>query len=151
MATIYFSGAISAGRDDVPLYRRIIRMLEEDGHRVIAGAVASESVGGGGEALTPEVIFERDLDWIAEAAREKGVLVAEVSKPSTGVGYEIAAARYRFDMPVICLWRPAHTPRCTAMVAGDRDIELITYAEDGVGGAVAKVCEAIRRRTLRAQ
>ncbi|MFZ2490816.1 MAG: nucleoside 2-deoxyribosyltransferase [Thermoanaerobaculia bacterium] len=147
MATIYFSGAISAGRDDVPLYRRIIRMLEEDGHRVIAGAVASEVIGHGGEPLSPEEIFDRDLEWIAEAAREKGVLVAEVSKPSTGVGYEIAAARYRFGMPVICMWRPAHTPRCTAMVAGDRDIELVSYSEDGVGGAVRKVCDAIRRLT----
>jgi hypothetical protein len=48
--------------------------------------------------------------------------------PSTGVGYEIAAARYKYKIPVICLYRPAHTSRCTAMVAGDRGIELIEYS-----------------------
>src|SRR6266576_3579309 len=55
------------------------------------------------------------------------VLVAEVSVPSTGVGYEIAAARHRFDRPVICLYRAGHTKRCSAMVAGDAGIELIEY------------------------
>ena len=49
--------------------------------------------------------------------------------PSTGVGYEIATARYRYGIPVICLYRPAHTTRCTAMVSGDRGIELIEYSE----------------------
>jgi len=28
---------------------------------------------------------------------------------------------------VVCLYRPAFTARCTAMVAGDRGIELIEY------------------------
>ena len=49
--------------------------------------------------------------------------------PSTGVGYEIAAARYKYGIPVICLYRPAHTARCTAMVSGDRGIELLEYSE----------------------
>jgi hypothetical protein len=65
------------------------------------------------------------MQWIEEA----DVLVAEVSMPSTGVGYEIATARYRRDIPVICLYRPAYTKRCTAMVSGDLGIDLIEYAD----------------------
>jgi hypothetical protein len=121
--TIYFAGAISGGRGDVAHYRRVVDALRLDGHRVLAGAVASESVGAGGEPLDACAIFERDLDWIAGA----DVLVAEVSVPSTGVGYEIATARYRERIPVVCLYRPEFTQRCTAMVAGDRGIELIAY------------------------
>jgi hypothetical protein len=136
MATIYFSGSISGGREDVPVYRRMVDALEAAGHRVIAGAVASESIGAGGEALTMEGIFARDLAWIDEAAAEAGILVAEVSRPSTGVGYEIAYARYRHQMRVICLYRPAHTTRCTAMIAGDPGIELIEYPVDGEGAAM---------------
>jgi nucleoside 2-deoxyribosyltransferase len=124
MLTLYFAGAISGGRDDVDLYREIIGALEAEGYRVLAGAVAAEHVTASGEALDSCAIFERDLAWIAEC----DVVVADVSKPSTGVGYEIATARYRFGIPVICLYRPAHTSRCTAMVAGDRGIELIEYA-----------------------
>ena len=128
--TIYFSVSISGGRDDAPLYRRIVAALEARGHRVLAGAVTSETVGDHGEPLGAREIFERDLGWIAEAAREGGVLVAEVSKPSTGVGYEIAAARYLHAIPVICLYRPAYTKRCTAMVSGDAGIRMIEYTDD---------------------
>ena len=123
--TIYFGGAISGGRADVGHYRRIVDALLADGHRVLAGAVASEEVTAHGEPLDPAAIFTRDLGWIEEA----DVLVAEVSVPSTGVGYEIAAARHRFDRPVICLYRGGHTKRCSAMVAGDAGVELIEYGD----------------------
>jgi 2'-deoxynucleoside 5'-phosphate N-hydrolase len=125
MLTLYFAGAISGGRDDVALYRQIIAALEDEGYRVLAGAVAAEHVTASGEAIDSRAIFDRDLGWIAEC----DAIVAEVSMPSTGVGYEIATARYRHGIPVICLYRPAHTSRCTAMVAGDRAIELIEYAD----------------------
>ena len=124
--TIYFSGSISGGRGDVGLYRKLIAALEADGYRVVAGAVAAEHVGDGGEALAMREIFERDLGWIDEA----NLMVAEVSVPSLGVGYEIAYARYRREIPVICLYRPAWTKRCSAMVAGDPGIEMIDYAEN---------------------
>src|ERR1043165_800210 len=107
MLTIYFGGAISGGRADVGHYRRIVDALGADGHRGLAGAVASEDVTARGEALDPCAIFTRDLAWIEEA----DVLVAEVSVPSTGVGYEIAAAPYRFGRPGICLYPPAPTQR----------------------------------------
>jgi hypothetical protein len=121
--TIYFAGSISGGRDDVSRYRDIVVALESEGHRVLAGAVTAESIGADGERLESAAIFERDMAWLADV----DVLVAEVSKPSTGVGYEIATARYRHDIPVVCLYRPAFTERCSAMVRGDRGIDLIEY------------------------
>jgi len=121
--TIYFAGAISGGRADVAHYRNVVDALAADGYRVLAGAVASEDVTAHGEALDPRAIFTRDLGWLAEA----DVIVAEVSVPSTGVGYEIAAARYRFGIPVVALYRAGHTKRCSAMIGGDAEIELIEY------------------------
>ena len=121
--TIYFAGSISGGRGDVAHYKRIVEALEADGHRVLAGAVTAKHVGSGGEPLDACAIFERDASWLTEA----DALVAEVSMPSTGVGYEIATARYRHGIPVICLYRPAFTKRCSAMIAGDREIVLIEY------------------------
>ena len=131
--TIYFSGSISGGRQDAALYRRIVGHLQAEGHRVLAGAVATESISAGGEALDERAIFERDLAWIAETAAAGGALVAEVSVPSTGVGYEIAVARYRFGIPVIALYRPAHTRRCSAMIRGDEGIVTLDYDEEHLG------------------
>jgi hypothetical protein len=143
--TIYFSGSISGGREDAPLYRRLVGELERRGHRVIAGAVAAEDVGAAGEALTPRAIFDRDLRWLEEVAEAGGVLVAEVSRPSAGVGYEIATARYRHGMPVICLYRPAYTQRCTAMIAGDEGIELLEYEESAIEAMLLRLDAALSR------
>lgn len=107
------------------LYRRMVQTLESEGHRVLAGSVAAEHVGTGGEDLAAAEIFARDLGWIDEA----DLVVAEVSTPSHGVGYEIAYARHVRKIPVIALFRPGRTRRCSAMIAGDPLIELIEYTD----------------------
>ena len=114
--------------------------MEAEGHRVLAGNVVADHIGDDGEPIEPGAIFSRDLRWIDEA----DVLVAEVSMPSIGVGYEIAAARYRNRMPVIALYRPAHTRRCTAMVAGDEAIRLIEYSDDSIDSMLGKLSAALR-------
>ena len=137
--TIYFSGSITGGRADVALYRRIVEALESDGHRVLAGSVAAEHVTDGGDPLDPCFIFDRDLSWVEQA----DVLVAEVSTPSLGVGYEIAAARYRYEIPVICLYRPAYTKRCSAMISGDPGVQLVEYEDPEA--MLPGLLESIRR------
>ena len=144
--TIYFSGSISGGREDVQTYRRIVSALESAGHQLFSGAVAAQHVGTDGEPLSSREIFERDVAWIEEVARSGGVLVAEVSRPSIGVGYEIALARHRLDMPVICLYRPAFTRRCSGMIAGDRTIRLIEYTDETVGPAIGELLEILANK-----
>jgi hypothetical protein len=139
--TIYFSGAISGGRQDVAKYRQIVDRLRAEGYEVLAEAVLDESIGAGGEALGRQEIFERDMGWLGRA----DVLVAEISAPSTGVGYEIAAARYLEGIPVICLWRPAWSSRATAMVSGDLEIELIEYREEDFEAMLNQLIEALAR------
>jgi len=118
----------------------MVDALEKEGHRVLAGSVAAEHIGAGGDPLGAREVFERDLGWIEQS----DVLVAEVSTPSTGVGYEIAAARYRFGIPVIALWRPGRTTRCSAMVAGDEGVRLLEYTDDSVDDLLARLSHALR-------
>lgn len=136
--TIYFSGSITGGREDVGVYRQMVAALEQDGYRVLAGAVAAEHVDAAGESLDRAQIFARDRGWLDEA----DVVVAEVSVPSHGVGYEIAYARYERRIPVICLWRPGRSQRCSAMIAGDPEIRLIEYAE--IDAALESLRQALR-------
>ena len=143
--TIYFSGSISGGREDVETYRTFVAALQQAGHRVLAGMVTAGHIGAEGESLAACDIFDRDVGWIDEVARSGGVLVAEVSRPSNGVGYEIAMARYRYDMPVICLYRPAFTKRCSGMIAGDRGIRLIEYSDETLPAAIEKLLDAVNK------
>lgn len=140
--TIYFSGSISGGREDVGLYRVLIDALEREGHRVLAGAVAAEHIGDGGEALDPGEIFARDLRWLDEA----DLVVAEVSTPSLGVGYEIGYARHARGIPVIALYRPGRTRRCSAMISGDPGVLFLQYNEPaGVLDPLRKAVSDTRR------
>lgn len=142
---IYFSGSISGGRGDIAVYRNFVNALENAGHRVLAGSVVSETIGAEGDRLPSEDIFDRDVGWLEDVAHEGGVLVADVSMPSIGVGYEIAAARYRFGIQVICLYRPTHSKRCSAMVAGDTGIELISYSDSTLAEATARLLRVLER------
>lgn len=140
---IYFSGSISGGRNDVVLYKRIVDRLQQEGHRVYAGSVADISLPEQGEAEPDETIFKRDLGWLAGVARQGGALVADVSMPSLGVGYEIATARYLHRIPVICLYRPGHTRRCSAMIAGDGKIRVLQYTEADVTAMLSQLTEIL--------
>jgi len=127
---VYFSGSISGGRIDAAYYGELISALKAAGHTVYAEHVGDPTLSGSGEKRTAGEIFDRDLLWIREVAEAGGALVAEVSSPSTGVGYEIATARFLHGMPVICLFRPAHLARCSAMIAGDTGIILLESRVD---------------------
>ncbi|HUP65946.1 MAG TPA: nucleoside 2-deoxyribosyltransferase [Thermoanaerobaculia bacterium] len=144
MRPIYFSGSISGGRGDLEIYRRLVELLKAHGFQVNAGEVTSAEVGVGGSPLESPEVFERDLRWIEEVARAGGALIAEVTTPSHGVGYEIATARWRFGIPVVALFRPASGRRCSAMIAGDPGIHLVEYDEDDLEAAIDRTVACLR-------
>jgi nucleoside 2-deoxyribosyltransferase len=51
-------------------------------------------------ALTARQVYERDEAWI----QQSDLLIAEISTPSLGVGYEIGRGLQQ-GMPVLCLYR----------------------------------------------
>ena len=52
--------------------------------------------------LNDAEILERDMQWLSQAH----IVVAEVTQPSLGVGFEIARA-ITLNKPVLCLFRPS--------------------------------------------
>ncbi|MDY7077809.1 MAG: nucleoside 2-deoxyribosyltransferase [Chloroflexota bacterium] len=119
---IYFAGSIRGGRDDVSLYHHIIAVLAEHG-KVLTEHVSDASLTRAGEdGLSDEAIYERDMAWMAEA----DVVIAEVTIPSHGVGYEVARAEL-LGKPVLCLHRPIAGRRLSAMLAGNSTLRCETY------------------------
>ncbi len=110
---IYFSGSISGGRQDRYLYAEIIAGLRELG-TVLTEHIGDPSLTAMGETGRDDrAIHDRDLNWV----READLVVAEVSTPSLGVGYEIAKAT-EWGKAVLCLHRPSDGRALSAMVAG---------------------------------
>ena len=119
---IYFAGSIRGGREDRDLYAALIRALEEHGE-ILTEHVGAESLSAyGEEGMSDREIFDRDMSWL----READLLVAEVTTPSLGVGYEIACAE-KSGKPVLCLYRERPGKRLSAMLAGNRSLTIGAY------------------------
>ncbi|MEN8121364.1 MAG: nucleoside 2-deoxyribosyltransferase [Bacteroidota bacterium] len=119
---IYFAGSISGGRADVGFYKELIEYLKNFG-QVLTEFVGDESLLAGGETgISDQQIHDRDLDWLMQA----DVLVAEVSTPSFGVGYEIGRS-VENNKNVLCLHKEKEGKRLSAMIAGCDDIQTEKY------------------------
>ena len=119
---IYFAGSIRGGRDDAALYQRIIALLSEHG-TVLTEHVGSEEMTPTGEdTLSDEEIYARDMAWLTKA----DAVIAEVTTPSHGVGYEVAQAR-ALGKPALCIYRPSAGRRLSAMLAGDPLLQCEGY------------------------
>ncbi len=120
---IYFAGSIRGGEPDRGWFQRLIRHVS--GH----GKVLTEH--SFGYSIDDEIsfddtwIYERDMDWL----READALVAEVSAPSMGVGYEISKAE-EWGKPILLLYREEAGRRPSAMLNGNKNLELVVFAEE---------------------
>lgn len=119
---IYFAGSIRGGRDDLKLYQSIIALLRN------YGTVLTEHIGLKGVTLQGEqglgdaAIFQRDIGWLEQC----DAVVAEVTQPSHGVGFEVAAAVAR-NKRILCLYRPEPGRRLSAMIGGCPDVTVKKY------------------------
>lgn len=120
---IYFAGAIRGGRQDAALYHEIVRLLGQHGE-VLTEHVADSALGVLGQDSGDQNIHKRDLEWLMVS----DYLVAEVTTPSLGVGYEIARAT-QWGKPVLCLYRPEKGRSLSAMIAGCEAVTVREYRE----------------------
>lgn len=109
---IYFACSISGGRKDEEAYQYLIRVLEELGIEVPTAHIAETGIEVIDGQEDPREIYQRDVNWIEES----DLLVAEVSTPSHGVGYEIGRALY-LGKPVLCLYN--HKVIISKMITGN--------------------------------
>uniref|UniRef100_H3ASL7 2'-deoxynucleoside 5'-phosphate N-hydrolase 1 n=1 Tax=Latimeria chalumnae TaxID=7897 RepID=H3ASL7_LATCH len=86
------------------------------------------------EELGEKLIHDQDVEWLKEA----DVVVAEVTQPSLGVGYEIGRA-VALNKRILCLFRPLTGRVLSAMIRG---------AENGVQFQVCDYVEKDLERTI---
>ena len=67
-------------------------------------------------------IYELDKGWLKDA----DTLVAEVSSPSLGVGYEIGRVE-AMGKPILCLYRRQEGRRLSAIIGGNRKPMIVEY------------------------
>jgi nucleoside 2-deoxyribosyltransferase len=121
---IYFAGSISGGRENQETHALVINELKKYGE-VLTEHIADKNLTDQGEKNhTEKYIFERDTAWI----RECDVLVAEITTPSLGVGYEIGYAE-SLKKPILCLYRQTEGKRLSGMIIGNSVIETHIFRD----------------------
>jgi len=117
---IYFSGSIRGGQQDAELYKELIEELKQ------YGSVLTEHIGWLAQetSMTDQEIHNRDLQWV----KDSDIVVAEVTTPSLGVGYEIGRA-IEMNKPVICLYRSLNGNSTSAMIRGCSNLSCFEYTK----------------------
>ncbi len=119
---IYFAGSIRGGREDKDMYAEIILLLKKYGE-VVSEHIGDKNLSSDGQkTMTNEEIYTKDTNWIKEA----DIIIAEVTNPSLGVGYEIGFAE-KNNKKIIALYRNIEGKRISAMIAGNHNVKCIEY------------------------
>ena len=120
---IYFSGSIRGGRDDVKTYHQIIAYLKNFGE-VLTEHIGDSSLDSSGEKEDDVSIHNKDMKFLMEC----DLVVAEVTNPSLGVGYEIGRA-IENNKKIICIYREIENKKISAMILGSKDILSFKYQD----------------------
>ncbi|WP_394698000.1 nucleoside 2-deoxyribosyltransferase [uncultured Methanolobus sp.] len=117
---VFLSASIRGGRDMLSTYIEMCNYLQDSGHDVLSWHVADPELEKTESLLTEQEIYIRDMELLEKSH----CMIAEVSTPSIGIGYEISSALHR-ELPVLCL----HTPdaNVSAMILGDKRIITKEY------------------------
>jgi len=100
MMKIYFCGSIAGGRKFEDVYGKIVDYLKAQAHQVLSEHIVRKDIFEYERQFTPQQIFQRDIEMLNQADR----VIAEISNPSLGVGYEICHALQR-NMKVLCVYQ----------------------------------------------
>jgi nucleoside 2-deoxyribosyltransferase len=117
---VFLSASIRGGRQMLSTYIEMCNYLQQSGHEVLSWHVADPELEKTESLLSEEEIYLRDMEFLEKS----DCMIAEVSTPSIGVGYEVCSALHR-EIPVLCL----HTPEAnvSAMILGDKRIITRKY------------------------
>ena len=120
---IYFAASIRGGRKDQNKYNELIGFLSSK-VEVLTEHVGDLSLGQTGEQdFTDKEIYQRDLEWLESA----DAVIAEVTNPSLGVGYELGIAE-KLGKPVLCLYKDSNDKtKLSAMVSGNQKFRTFLY------------------------
>lgn len=129
---VYFAGTIMGDRSHAATFRRIVEHIKARGHGVPTAHVARENVLDEEVAHTAREVYERDVAWL----RDSDCVVAEVSTPSLGVGYEVAYALGQ-GKPVLCLHRRGRP--ISKMITGCAEPGITVRDYDDVAEALTLV------------
>lgn len=131
MKEIYFACSIRGGRDDAETYAAMVQHIKTRAV-VLSEIFADGKLTAAGSPGPSRDIHAKDLAWV----RRSDAVIAEVSNPGLGVGYEIGKAE-EWGKPVLALFRDDGSRRLSAMIDGSPETQTVYY--QGMDDAVVAI------------
>ncbi len=135
---IYFSCSITGGRQDEAVYQAMVSALLAAGHEVPTAHLSESNILSLESDADAGEIYRRDVNWV----NESDAVVAEVSTPSHGVGYEVALALLS-GKPVLCCYQRSR--RVSKMILGNDQPNLTLAPYDSTAEAVAALRDFLEK------
>ena len=123
MTKVYFACSILGG-GDTSTYMSIIDAIKESGGEVLSEIFVHDVINYGGSPLPADEIHTRDVQMI----QDSDIMIAEVTNPSLGVGYELAYAE-SLKRPILCLFNASSGKKLSAMVRGNSYNTIAEYSD----------------------
>lgn len=120
---IYFAGSIRGEQPNKEWFQTLIQHISKQ-----AKVLTEHSFDYSYEdeiKVDDQWIYETDMKWLQEADG----LIAEVTAPSLGVGYEIGKAE-DMNKPTLLLYRYREGKKPSAMLNGNKNMTLFTYHQE---------------------
>ncbi len=122
---VYFSCSITGGRNEEKVYQAMVAAILAAGHEVPTAHLSTPEVTELEKVAEPVEIFTRDMRWLQQC----DVVVAEVSTPSHGVGYEVALG-LTLQKPVLCCYQRGK--RVSKIITGNTNptLRVVEYSSE---------------------
>jgi hypothetical protein len=113
---IYCAGPIRGNTTYNENYSEIVRIVESMGHTALSekSSKFSSTI-----LLSDKQVYTRDIKWIDGSK----IMIAEVSGPSLGVGFEISYALFVKKMPVLAVY-DEQAGQISSMISGCANPQL---------------------------
>lgn len=114
---IYCAGPIKGNTTYQEIYSQIVEIVNSLDHTALSEMSSKfhSSI-----PLSPKQIYARDLKWLDGSK----LMIAEVSGPSLGVGFEISYALFVKNIPVLAVYHD-QAGQISSMIAGCNDSKLL--------------------------
>ncbi len=137
---IYFACSITGGRQYEQTYQALTQFLLDQGYEVPTAHLAESNILDLEKVVHPSDVYARDINWI----QASDILLAEVSVPSHGVGYEIGYA-LGLKKPVLCIHDADRA--VSKMITGNPDSLLRVASYTELDGAFAAINQFVNKVT----
>lgn len=128
---VYFCGSIRGDRSRVETLRFMVAAIESLGHHVLTKHIVSDDPKETAKHMTMQQVYERDIH---EFLPQADIIIAEVSGPSFGVGFEVGYAIAKGEKPVYLFYERqlANEDRISNLARGctEKQCTIIEYTSN---------------------